>query len=150
MKQPRKRVLRDPSILFICDRKLCKGCSHECRHTLDVDHARNFNPELGVDGILTFVENPSVSIQWRPIIKVGDLPREKDDVLLTLQIDWCMITKDSSKDVDIGYFDPDQGSIPVVIDGEKVGYFVTTNDWNEGQPIKIIAWASLPEAYKEN
>lgn len=29
------------------------------------------------------------------------------------------------------------------------GYFEADNDWNEGQPLSVIAWMPKPEAYKE-
>lgn len=39
--------------LYLCDRRACKHCSPECRHTTDITHAKNF--ELGIDGV-TMVE----------------------------------------------------------------------------------------------
>ena len=41
------------SPLYLCDRRACKHCSPECRHTTDITHAKNF--ELGIDGV-TMVE----------------------------------------------------------------------------------------------
>ena len=41
------------SPLYLCDRRACKHCSPECRHTTDIAHAKNF--ELGIDGV-TMVE----------------------------------------------------------------------------------------------
>ena len=37
------------SPLYLCDRRACKHCSPECRHTTDITHAKNF--ELGIDGV---------------------------------------------------------------------------------------------------
>lgn len=33
-----------PKIFYICDRKKCKRCNPECKHTSDIIHAANFKP----------------------------------------------------------------------------------------------------------
>lgn len=33
-----------PKIFYICDRKKCKRCNSECKHTSDIIHAANFKP----------------------------------------------------------------------------------------------------------
>ena len=36
---------KEPNILFICDRPACAKCSYpQCRHTQEVEHARNVAP----------------------------------------------------------------------------------------------------------
>lgn len=36
---------KERNILFLCDRKACEKCSYPtCRHTPDLEHARNFAP----------------------------------------------------------------------------------------------------------
>lgn len=29
-------------VAYLCDRKKCEVCHEECRHTLDIRHAKNF------------------------------------------------------------------------------------------------------------
>ena len=31
-----------PKIFYICDRKKCKRCNSDCKHTSDINHAANF------------------------------------------------------------------------------------------------------------
>lgn len=36
---------KERKILFLCDRKACEKCSYpQCRHTQELEHARNFAP----------------------------------------------------------------------------------------------------------
>lgn len=36
---------KERNILFLCDRKACEKCSYpQCRHTPEMEHARNFAP----------------------------------------------------------------------------------------------------------
>ena len=36
---------KERNILFLCDRKACEKCSYpQCRHTPELEHARNFAP----------------------------------------------------------------------------------------------------------
>lgn len=35
-------------VLYLCDEEQCEKCSIECKHTTDIDHARNFNKEYGI------------------------------------------------------------------------------------------------------
>lgn len=35
-------------VLYLCDEEQCENCSTECKHTTDIDHARNFNKEYGI------------------------------------------------------------------------------------------------------
>ena len=34
-------------VLFLCDRRACERCHPECKHTLDISHAKNFEIENG-------------------------------------------------------------------------------------------------------
>jgi len=34
-------------VLYICDRKKCKNCTHHCNHTADITHAVNFKLHMG-------------------------------------------------------------------------------------------------------
>lgn len=38
----------DKRVFYLCDGGKCKNCSNECNHTADIDHAKNFNKEIGV------------------------------------------------------------------------------------------------------
>lgn len=38
----------DKKILYLCDSGQCKNCSNECKHTTDINHAKNFNKKFGV------------------------------------------------------------------------------------------------------
>lgn len=59
------RVIAMSKQLYLCDRRACKHCSPECRHTKDITHAKNF--ELGIDGV-TMVEKEDKMWQ-RSLIK---------------------------------------------------------------------------------
>ena len=40
-----------PKIFYICDRKKCKSCNSECKHTSDIIHAANFKSlDIEADG----------------------------------------------------------------------------------------------------
>lgn len=40
-----------PKIFYICDRKKCKRCNSECKHTSDIIHAANFKSlDIEADG----------------------------------------------------------------------------------------------------
>lgn len=40
-----------PKIFYICDRKKCKRCNPECKHTSDIIHAANFKSlDIEADG----------------------------------------------------------------------------------------------------
>lgn len=41
--------------LYVCDRKKCSNCVTECKHTMDINHAKydeHFQFEVGKDGTL--------------------------------------------------------------------------------------------------
>lgn len=55
---------KERNILFLCDRKACEKCSYpQCRHTPELEHARNFAPAgftKRTDGV--WVEQEGVTI----------------------------------------------------------------------------------------
>lgn len=56
---------RERNILFLCDRKACERCCYpQCRHTPDIEHARNFAPAgftKRTDGV--WVEQEGVTME---------------------------------------------------------------------------------------
>jgi hypothetical protein len=35
------------TVMFVCDRRACKVCHPECKHTSNVEHAKSFKKEVG-------------------------------------------------------------------------------------------------------
>lgn len=33
---------KNPSVLYICDKRACNSCNEPCEHTTDIRHAKNF------------------------------------------------------------------------------------------------------------
>lgn len=66
---------KERNILFLCDRKACEKCSYpQCRHTPELEHARNFAPAgftKRTDGVWveqegeTMKEKNEVRMVWR-------------------------------------------------------------------------------------
>lgn len=58
-------LAKERNILFLCDRKACKKCSYpQCRHTPELEHARNFAPAgftKRTDGV--WVEQEGVTME---------------------------------------------------------------------------------------
>lgn len=58
---------RERNILFLCDRKACERCCYpQCRHTPDIEHARNFAPAgftKRTDGVWVEQEGIAMKIQ---------------------------------------------------------------------------------------
>ena len=58
---------KERNILFLCDRKACEKCSYPtCRHTPDLEHARNFAPAVftkRTDGV--WVEQEGVTMEGK-------------------------------------------------------------------------------------
>lgn len=78
------------------------------------------------------------------------MPNDGDEVLCTLKENWSF---GKGEDVQYHVFEgmykltkEDCFDIPAA---NGKGYFEADNDWNEGQPLSVIAWMSKPEAYKE-
>lgn len=78
------------------------------------------------------------------------MPDDGEEVLCTLKVDWSF---GDEKDVQYHVFEgvyktykEDCFDMPAA--NEK-GYFEACNDWDEGQPLAVIAWMPKPEAYKE-
>lgn len=59
-----------PSPLYLCDKRACKHCSPECRHTKDITHAKNFN--LGIDGVTMVEQEPAKMTFFKRRTKCGD------------------------------------------------------------------------------
>lgn len=58
---------KERNILFLCDRKACEKCSYpQCRHTQELEHARNFAPAgftKRTDGV--WVEQEGVTMEGK-------------------------------------------------------------------------------------
>ena len=58
---------RERNILFLCDRKACERCCYpQCRHTPDIEHAKNFAPAgftKRTDGVYVEQEGIAMKIQ---------------------------------------------------------------------------------------
>lgn len=58
---------KERNILFLCDRKACEKCSYPtCRHTLELEHARNFAPvgfTKRTDGV--YVEQEDTALEMK-------------------------------------------------------------------------------------
>lgn len=58
---------KERNILFLCDRKACEKCSYPtCRHTPELEHARNFAPAgftKRTDGV--WVEQEGVTMEMK-------------------------------------------------------------------------------------
>ena len=58
---------KERNILFLCDRKACEKCSYpQCRHTPELEHARNFAPAgftKRTDGV--WVEQEGVTMEGK-------------------------------------------------------------------------------------
>lgn len=79
-------------------------------------------------------------MEWTPVSKA--LPPEGEIVLVTVWED-----RSYGKNTDIHYY-VDLATFCKDAYFEE-GSFMTSNDWDEGQPCKITAWMLLPEPYKE-
>lgn len=80
---------------------------------------------------------------WIPVNK--ELPEEGQEVLVTIETDdsYGKGTK-IVYEVDLAKFHKETGYIK---SANGNGFFNTDNDWDEGQPIQVIAWMSKPGAY---
>ena len=78
------------------------------------------------------------------------MPEEGDEVLCTLKEDWSF---GNQRDVQYHVFEgeykltkEDCYDMPAA---NGKGYFEANNDWDEGQPLSVIAWMPKPIPYKE-
>lgn len=78
------------------------------------------------------------------------MPEEGDEVLCTLKEGWAF---GNQRDVRYHVFEgeykltkEDCYDMPAA---NGKGYFEACNDWDEGQPLSVIAWMPKPKAYKE-
>lgn len=82
---------------------------------------------------------------WIPVNK--KLPAEGQEVLVTIEMDNSYgHGTEIDQVVDLAYFNKYKGYIK---SDSNNGFFDTTNDWDEGQPISVIAWAQKPIPYCE-
>lgn len=88
--------------------------------------------------------------KWIYIEKGCEMPQHGDRVLISLWIDNSYGKGvDIVHEVDVGVYNQYDGGIPSEYNGSiytNAG-FDTDNDWDYGQPIKVIAWMSLPAPY---
>lgn len=82
---------------------------------------------------------------WIPVSK--EPPTEAQHVLITIKTDnsYGRGTK-VEYEVDVATFHKNNGYLESSCGN---GFFDTDNDWDEGQPIKVIAWMPKPKAYLE-
>ncbi len=78
------------------------------------------------------------------------MPDDGEEVLCTLKVDWSY---GENTDIQYHVFEgmyklakEDCFDMPAT---NGKGYFEADNDWNEGQPLSVIAWMPKPKAYKE-
>ena len=101
-----------------------------------------------INNLLNEVIKPK-EILWIPFSS-GILPEENQEVWVSLWIDDSYGKgTDISYEVDLGEFSTLEGYLPVESNGVHYGFMETVNDWNEGQPIKVLAWWPKPISYKE-
>ena len=83
---------------------------------------------------------------WIPV--ENNLPEEGQEVLITIKMDdsYGLGTK-IVYEVDVATFCKNSGYIDSACGN---GFFDTDNDWDEGQPICVIAWMPKPIAYSES
>lgn len=78
---------KERNILFLCDRKACEKCSYpQCRHTPELEHARNFAPAgftKRTDGVWVEQEGATMEVRknavrmvwrWDDIFRVHRCP----------------------------------------------------------------------------
>ena len=84
-----------------------------------------------------------ISDCWTRIVPDCQMPDEADEVLITIEQDesYGKGTK-ISYEVTLGEYHKEQGYLE-----SANGFFDTTDDWDEGQPIRVIAWMKKPTAY---
>ena len=82
--------------------------------------------------------------EWIIIEEGCKLPNPCESVLVSIVTDWSYGKgTDVCYEVDYAQFQDDgSGYLDTILPG--VG-FDTNNDWDEGQPIKVVAWMPLPE-----
>ena len=78
------------------------------------------------------------------------MPEEGEEVLCTLKEDWSY---GDEKDVQYHVFEGEYKTIKEdcydMPAANGKGYFEAINDWDEGQPLSVIAWMPKPVPYKE-
>ena len=88
----------------------------------------------------------NVKDTWIKIEEGCLMPDDGDEVLVTIRSDYSYGKgTDIQLDVDLGQYREMSGYIFTNVQG--LGGFDTINDWDEGQPISIIAWMKRPQAF---
>ena len=84
--------------------------------------------------------------KWIPITSGCEMPYDQESVLVTI-CEYNNYGGGAGKlyfYTDIGTYDSQGGYLD---SSNGVGGFDTFNDWDEGQPIKVIAWMKKPKPY---
>lgn len=86
--------------------------------------------------------------RWISIEPGCKMPAEGEEVLITVCEDMSYGKyTDVELHTDIGSYSKEGGYID---SANGIGGFDTINDWDEGQPIKVIAWMKKPDPYLYN
>lgn len=87
-----------------------------------------------------------MEMNWIPIVEGCEMPDEGDEVLITIQSD-ASYGKGTNIEyyTDLGVYQKCGGYLDTPLPGDG---FDTCNDWDEGQPIEVIAWMPKPIPYK--
>lgn len=81
---------------------------------------------------------------WVPIVEGCEMPHEGEEVLITICMDNGICgNHDIQMVTDLGNFTDRGFYIPSAVPGTG---FDTKNDWDEGQPIYVVAWMPKPES----
>lgn len=122
----------------------------------NLNQPKTFN-ELRVEQGLPVVINKNVSEVFKPVyfcrpysnwIPVNkELPKEAQHILITIKTDnsYGRGTKIEYA-VDVATFHKNDGYLESACGN---GFFNTDNDWDEGQPITVVAWMPKPKPYLE-
>jgi hypothetical protein len=110
----------EKDVLYLCDKRECEKCSSvQCKHTLDITHAKNF--ELGIDGS-TYVEKapvPLVIFKTDSLLRKETCDRIRD--VLKKQIEEGLVLCDGAITDIVVYPDGDDLQVQVKIQEVKNG-----------------------------
>ena len=152
-------------ILYLCDRKKCgDNCDYPlCSHTTDIAHAASFRKTsydtITGKTVTTYTEKAIDDVEreyfsdftadWNRCTDLNDpMPNEGDDVLYTLIVDYSYGKgTEIVKFVCDGEYKKEKEDIYDAPASNGNGYFEMDTDYDEGQPIEVIAWMPKPEAF---
>lgn len=153
-------------ILYLCDLKKCgDNCDYPwCAHTTDITHASSFrkNSYDTITGktVTYYIEKAIDDVErehfsdftadWNRCTDLNDpMPNEGDDVLYTLMVDYSYGKgTEIMKFVCDGVYKKEKEDIYDAPASNRNGYFEMDTDYDEGQPIEVIAWMPKPEAFE--